>query len=153
MRLLQIPHFLIRQLHSYRYHRLIDPLLTPQPDNRMHSLPSQHSRHCHLRHTQPFLPTHLLDTIHNCFVELSLSISVYVFESVVATFTGSEAAAPGTREDSAGEGRPENAAYAGGAAVGEHFALFFAIEEVVIILHGDGLVVLSFSCIGVVYAF
>ena len=51
--------------------------------------------------------------------------------------TGIEAASVRPREDSASERRPRRQGDAGAGAVGVHLALFLAIDEVVVVLHGD----------------
>lgn len=137
VRLFQVLRLLIAQLELDRLDRLIDALHAAQSHNRIHTGLLDRPRHRHERHPDaPFL-RHLLQPVDDVLVRFRLFASDERFEEVVRLFAFSRAVAPRAGQDAAGDGRPGDAADAGGAAVGEHLALLFAVDEVVVVLHRD----------------
>ena len=137
IRLLQIPRLLVAQFKLDRLDRLVDPLLAAQAHNRVHALLLNRPGNRHHRHPDPPLLRHLLQPVDDVLVDLRLLAPDERFEEVVRFLALGVAGGPWAGEDAAGDGGPGNAADAGGAAVREHFALFFTVDEVVVILHRD----------------
>lgn len=140
IRLLQVLRLFIAQLELDRFDRLVDPLLTSESHNRVDAFLLYRPRDSHQCHTDASLLRNLFQPVHNVFINLCLFAPNEGFEEVVGLFTLGGSIAPRSGEDAAGDWRPWNAAYTRGAAVGDHLPLFFAVDEVVIVLHGDELV-------------
>ena len=128
VRLLQIPRLLIAQFKLDRLDRLVDALLAPQAHNRVHALLPDRPGNRHHRHPDPPLLRDLLHPVDDVLVDLRLLAPDERFEEVVGSLALGVARGPGAGEDAAGDGGPGDAADAGGAAVWEHFPLFFTVD-------------------------
>ena len=137
IRLFQEPRLLIAQFKLDRLDRLVDPLFTPQAHDGIHALLPDRPRRRHHGHPDPPLLRNLLHPVDDVLVDLRLLVPDERFEEVVGCLALGVAGGPGAGEDAAGDGGPGDAADAGGAAVREHFTLLFAVDEVVVVLHGN----------------
>ena len=136
----QILGLLVSQLHLHSSNRLVNPLFAPQSNYWVDHITPQNPRGCYLRHLESLLLCDLLQAIDDCLVHLVLPRPNQVLQEHVRLVTRCTVITPGSRQDATCDGRPWNTADTGIGAVREHLTLFFAVDEVVIILHRDELV-------------
>lgn len=139
VRFLEVPGLVVAQLELDRLDGLVDALLAAEPHDRVHARLLDGPRDSHERHPDASLLRDLLQPVDDVLVDLRLLAADEGLEEVVRLFAFGGSVAPRSGQDAAADGRPGDAAHAGSAAVGEHLALFFAVDEVVVVLHGDEL--------------
>jgi hypothetical protein len=140
VRLLQVLGLLRSQLDLNSANSLINTLLAVQAQNRVLVGVLQRPSDSHLGHADALFLGEFLDTVDDGLVGLGFAAADEHLERTVSCLTGGRARAPGTSEDTTGHRGPGDDADAGIDAVGDHFALLFTGDEVVVILHGDELV-------------
>ena len=135
--LLQVLGLFIAQFKLDRLDRLVNPLLTSEPHDRIDTLLFNRPRDSDQCHSHASLLRDLFQPVYNVLVDLRLFASNEGFEEVVGLLALGGSIAPRSGQDAAGDWGPWNAAYTRGAAVREHLSLFLAVDEIVVILHGD----------------
>lgn len=105
IRFLQHPYILLPQHKLTIPHRLINPLLAPQPNNRLHAL-SNRPRRRHTRHAHVVLLRDLLHALNNLFVGGVLAVVHERLEEVVGGGAFGGSAVPRAGEGAAGDGGP-----------------------------------------------
>ena len=111
IRLLQVLCLFIAQLKLDRLDRLVNPLLTSEPYDRVDTFLLYRPRDSDECHTHAPLLRNLFQPIYNVLVDFRLFASDEGFEEVVGLFTLGGSITPGSGEDTAGDGRPGDAAH------------------------------------------
>lgn len=137
IRLLQVLNFLRSQRNLGSRHGLINALLAVQTQNRVLVGVLQRPGNRHLSHGDALLLGNLLDAVDDRLVGLGLAAADEKLEGAVGRLAEGGARAPGAGEDASGHGGPGDEADAGVDAVRDHFAFFFAGDQVVVVLHAD----------------
>lgn len=119
---------------------LIDALRLVQADNRTHVLLAQRPRNRHLSHALTHLLADLLDAADDLLVDFVVSRPHQNLEVVVRLLAQRVSAGIRAGQGAAGHGRPGDQADARVVAVGDHLVLLLAVDQVVVVLHGDELV-------------
>jgi hypothetical protein len=114
--LLQVPRILIAQLKVHILHRLVDPLLTADANDRAHALLNTPSR-SYTRHTDAIPLRHLLDPLNNLLVHGKLALVYERVRKLVRPGALGGAISPRAREGAARDGGPGDEADAGVFAV------------------------------------
>lgn len=133
IRLLQILFLLLTQLLPPRLQRLIHPLHRTKPNNRRAN-PLINPRQRNMAHFPPLLLRNLLHAPHNFTISLALLPTTLLLPLAPCRRSKS---LQRPRQMPPAQRRPGDQTYACRVAEGVHLALFFAVEQVVVVLHAD----------------
>ena len=136
--LLEILGLLFGQRYLECRNGLINAIFLVHPNNRAHAF-GQTPRRCNLRHANSFLFCDFLDSVSDGFIGLGLSAPNMALQERIRRLSESRAAIPRPGQRASGNGAPGDEPDARVLAVWDHLALLLAVEQVVVVLHGDKL--------------
>jgi len=137
VRLLEVLYFLVGKLHVYTLNDVLQILQARRSNDRSCDAQvlvfGEAPGDGDLSHRDPFFLSYFFDTFDDGCVS-------WVFEAIVkelVCFAALRLFAYGTGKDATTERRPRDGAHAKHLESREHLSLFFAVDQTVMVLHGD----------------